>query len=83
MSHELKKIGALFHEKKNYWILENREESSLPKKIDIDTYDDHRMAMAFAPLSSEINLAINNPDVVKKSYPNFWEDLKKVGYNVV
>lgn len=82
MSQELNKIGALFHEKKNYWILENREER-LPKKIDIDTYDDHRMAMAFAPLSSEINLTINNPDVVKKSYPNFWEDLKKVGYNVV
>lgn len=50
--------------------------SSLITKI--HTYDDHRMAMAFAPLANLINLVIEEPDVVKKSYPSFWEDMKKV-----
>jgi 3-phosphoshikimate 1-carboxyvinyltransferase len=49
----------------------------------IDTYEDHRMAMAFAPASIVLgHLRINNPHVVTKSYPNFWEDLKKVGFSI-
>lgn len=44
----------------------------------IATYKDHRMAMAFAPLSLLANLSIENEDVVTKSYPDFWEDLKKI-----
>ncbi len=51
--------------------------------ITINTYNDHRMAMAFAPMCIPFGkLIIENPDVVKKSYPNFWEDLKKVGFNI-
>ena len=47
----------------------------------IATYKDHRMAMAFAPLNNEANsIMIEDPDVVSKSYPNFWKDLKGVGY---
>ena len=41
------------------------------------------MAMAFAPLASEINITINNPDVINKSYPTFWEDMKKAGYDII
>jgi 3-phosphoshikimate 1-carboxyvinyltransferase len=45
----------------------------------IDTYNDHRMAMAFAPLSLKIDgLIINDEHVVKKSYPTFWSDFSKV-----
>lgn len=45
----------------------------------IETYKDHRMAMAFAPLALKVKqLEINNPEVVKKSYPNFWKDLRTV-----
>lgn len=44
----------------------------------IDTYDDHRMAMAFAPLAMVTDLKIDNPSVVVKSYPRFWEDMGKV-----
>ncbi|GJM60263.1 3-phosphoshikimate 1-carboxyvinyltransferase [Persicobacter diffluens] len=44
----------------------------------INTYEDHRMAMAFAPLSLLMDLQIEEKEVVKKSYPHFWEDLKKV-----
>ncbi|MFN8355814.1 MAG: 3-phosphoshikimate 1-carboxyvinyltransferase [Spirosomataceae bacterium] len=46
--------------------------------IVIDTYDDHRMAMAFAPLSMLVDIKIDNADVVVKSYPRFWEDMGKV-----
>jgi 3-phosphoshikimate 1-carboxyvinyltransferase len=44
----------------------------------IHTYDDHRMAMAFAPLSILMDVEIEEPNVVVKSYPSYWEDLKKI-----
>jgi 3-phosphoshikimate 1-carboxyvinyltransferase len=50
-------------------------------KQSIKTYDDHRMAMAFAPLSLIAPITIENPEVVKKSYPKFWEDLEEVGFS--
>jgi 3-phosphoshikimate 1-carboxyvinyltransferase len=50
----------------------------------IDTYEDHRMAMAFAPVALVLgSICINNPDVVSKSYPRFWQDLQKAGFEVV
>jgi 3-phosphoshikimate 1-carboxyvinyltransferase len=49
----------------------------------VKTYEDHRMAMAFAALATKLDsIIIEQPDVVKKSYPNFWNDLKKVGFVV-
>ena len=49
----------------------------------IATYSDHRMAMAFAPLALVYDeIVIENPDVVEKSYPHFWDDLKTVGFKV-
>ena len=46
----------------------------------IETYNDHRMALSFAPMAfAGYKLEIEDPMVVTKSYPNFWEDLKKVG----
>ena len=65
----------------NHWILKKRK-NKFPKNFILDTYEDHRMAMAFSPLASELNLKVNNPEVVKKSYPNFWNDLLKVGYDI-
>ncbi|NCC98116.1 MAG: 3-phosphoshikimate 1-carboxyvinyltransferase [Bacteroidia bacterium] len=53
-------------------------------EFSIDTYDDHRMAMAFAPAAMCFqNIIINNPNVVSKSYPLFWEDLKGHGFLVL
>ncbi len=50
----------------------------------IDTYDDHRMAMAFAPLSVFIpGIVIRSAEVVNKSYPGFWDDLRRAGFTVV
>ena len=49
----------------------------------IETYKDHRMAMSFAPLCLKYGkLQINNIEVVSKSYPNFWKDLKKGGFKI-
>ena len=49
----------------------------------IDTYEDHRMAMAFAPLAIKFpHLKINNPQVVTKSYPDYWTDLQKAKFSV-
>ena len=79
MKNELKKIGCDFYEEGNYWILEKRRRE-IDDELSIDTYKDHRMAMAFAPLASKKSIIINDPDVVVKSYPTYWEDLKKVGF---
>ena len=79
MKNELKKIGCDFYEEDNYWVLEKRSRE-IDDELQIDTYKDHRMAMAFAPLASKKSIIINDPDVVVKSYPTYWEDLKKVGF---
>ena len=79
MKNELKKIGCDFYEEDNYWVLEKRKRE-IDDELSIDTYKDHRMAMAFAPLASKKSMIINDPDVVVKSYPTYWEDLKKVGF---
>ncbi len=61
--------------------LENN--SNLKHEVVIDTYNDHRMAMSFAPLSLLVPIKINNPEVVTKSYVNFWNDLESLGFNIL
>ncbi len=53
--------------------------SSIPK---IATYQDHRMAMAFTPLALKMPLVIEEAEVVSKSYPTFWDDLKTIGFQI-
>ena len=49
----------------------------------IETYEDHRMAMSFAPLAIKLGeIRINNPEVVSKSYPHYWDDLRKAGFHI-
>jgi 3-phosphoshikimate 1-carboxyvinyltransferase len=50
--------------------------------IKIATYNDHRMAMAFAPLALKVPIIIENAEVVSKSYPDFWEDLKFLDFSI-
>ncbi|MBF6658992.1 3-phosphoshikimate 1-carboxyvinyltransferase [Flavobacterium columnare] len=50
------------------------------QNISIKTYQDHRMAMAFAPLALQVPITIENAEVVSKSYPYFWKDLQTVGF---
>lgn len=52
------------------------------RELTFRTYQDHRMAMAFAPIALLETVQIQEPDVVRKSYPRFWEDLEKVGFEV-
>lgn len=53
--------------------------SGLNSEVKIETYQDHRMAMAFAPLALKTELEILNPDVVSKSFPDFWDKMKRLG----
>lgn len=53
---------------------------SINSNVKIATYNDHRMAMAFAPLALKVPIIIENAEVVSKSYPDFWEDLKRLGF---
>jgi 3-phosphoshikimate 1-carboxyvinyltransferase len=55
---------------------------ALPERVFVNTYKDHRMAMAFAPLACLMEVTIENPEVVKKSYPRFWEDVREMGFAV-
>ena len=50
--------------------------------ICIDTYEDHRMAMAFAPLGIIKPIIINDPMVVSKSFPSYWKALKKLNFRI-
>ncbi len=54
----------------------------IKSQVAIDTYNDHRMAMAFAPLALKTSLIINDAEVVSKSYPGFWNDLKTIGFQI-
>jgi 3-phosphoshikimate 1-carboxyvinyltransferase len=80
---ELRKLGIVLRVENGtdlVWDGERCEKSDEP----IDTYDDHRMAMSLAPLALiRPSLAVRNPQVVTKSYPHFWEELQKAGFEVV
>ncbi len=82
MQTELAKFGIkLTEETPGFWEMERSEK--LPEgPVTIRTYEDHRMAMAFAPLAQLVPLEIEEPDVVKKSYPGFWDDCRKYGLKV-
>jgi 3-phosphoshikimate 1-carboxyvinyltransferase len=56
--------------------------NNINHNIKIATYNDHRMAMAFAPLALKVPIIIENAEVVSKSYPDFWEDMKKIGFQI-
>jgi 3-phosphoshikimate 1-carboxyvinyltransferase len=77
---ELAKFGAeLVEVSPGQYELSSRPEQLKKAEVTIiETYDDHRMAMAFAPLALLTNLDISHPEVVVKSYPGFWRDLEQV-----
>lgn len=76
---ELTKLGAEIEVTQDSLKLRPRKGVIVPH-VAIDTYHDHRMAMAFAPLGLLVPIAINDPDVVSKSYPEFWSDLQALGF---
>jgi 3-phosphoshikimate 1-carboxyvinyltransferase len=78
---ELTKLGATISITNDSLILEQSE--NIKPNIRISTYQDHRMAMAFAPLALKVPIIIENAEVVSKSYPTFWEDLAAFNFSVV
>jgi 3-phosphoshikimate 1-carboxyvinyltransferase len=77
---ELTKLGATISITNDSLILEQSE--NIKPNIRISTYQDHRMAMAFAPLALKVPIIIENAEVVSKSYPTFWEDFKQFGFSI-
>lgn len=78
---ELSKLGAAISVTDKTLTL--APTNTIRKDVAIDTYNDHRMAMAFAPLALKTSIRINDAEVVSKSYPDFWEDMKSIGIGVV
>lgn len=77
---ELTKLGAPISVTDRTLTLEASKE--IKSEIAIDTYNDHRMAMAFAPLALKTSLFVNDAEVVSKSYPDFWKDMENLKIKV-
>lgn len=80
LEHELFKMGIKTSSTKNELIIYGGD----PKSATIDTYGDHRMAMSFAVAGAKLTgMKINNPEVVSKTFPDFWQNLEKIGIGVI
>ena len=80
---EMKKLGYVIVDRDNSILEWNGERCEVDADAAIKTYEDHRMAMAFAPAAICFeNIKIAEPQVVSKSYPNYWKDLQQVGFTV-
>ena len=83
MKREMRKLGYVINDKNNNELSWDGERCEPSMELGIDTYEDHRMALAFAPYAFATDgLIINNPNVVTKSYPLFWKDIQKVGVTI-
>lgn len=83
MKTELRKLGFILYDYNDSEMRWDGERCEPDANAVIETYDDHRMAMAIAPMSIIVGpLVINNPEVVSKSYPHFWENLQKAGFSI-
>ena len=81
---ELKKLGFVIHDANDSELIWDGQRCEAEADPAIDTYEDHRMAMAFAPLAMVFDkMRINDPQVVSKSYPHFWNDLEQAGFEII
>ena len=84
LRNELRKLGYVIEEENDSVLMWNGERCEPEETPVIATYEDHRMAMAFAPaIIRHPNMLIADPQVVSKSYPGYWEDLRRAGFTVV
>ncbi len=79
LQNELSKLGAELDEFNDYWELTPGSINS--GHYSFKSYDDHRMAMAFAPVAVKSTIEIETPEVVNKSYPRYWRDYEKAGFS--
>ena len=83
MKREMRKLGYVIRDVDGCELVWDGERCEPSMEAGIDTYEDHRMALAFAPAALRYEgLRINEPHVVTKSYPHFWEDLKTAGFEI-
>lgn len=81
---ELKKLGYILQEENNSILSWNGERCEPEATPVIQTYEDHRMAMSFAPAIIRVpNIQIAEPHVVSKSYPGYWKDLRQAGFGIM
>lgn len=81
LKNELLKFGFELNEPESGVLAWNGSKKTIQNKtVSIATYNDHRMAMAFAPIATKMPIRIENMEVVSKSYPTFWKDLCKAGF---
>jgi 3-phosphoshikimate 1-carboxyvinyltransferase len=84
LKREMAKLGYVIHDANDSELFWDGERCEPQLELGIDTYEDHRMALAFAPYAmKQEGLIINNPQVVTKSYPKFWKDLKSTGFEII
>lgn len=80
---ELRKLGYVVHAEQDSILWWDGERCPADEQPGIDTYEDHRMAMAFAPACLVCpSIRINEPQVVSKSYPRYWDDLQAAGFGI-
>lgn len=80
---ELRKLGYVIHAEQDSILWWDGERCPADEQPSIDTYEDHRMAMAFAPACLVCpSIRINEPQVVSKSYPRYWDDLQAAGFGI-
>ena len=80
---EMLKLGYVVSDVDDKELVWDGERCDPACDMGIDTYEDHRMALAFAPLALKRGeILINNPHVVTKSYPHYWTDLTAAGFSV-
>jgi len=80
LQQELAKINAKLEEGEN-GVFTLIPSAGIPAEVEIDTYDDHRMAMAFMPLATQTKVTFEDKDVVNKSYPSFWKHCDLAGWS--
>jgi 3-phosphoshikimate 1-carboxyvinyltransferase len=83
LKKEMRKLGYVIESRNDSELIWDGETCEPQMEKGIDTYEDHRMALAFAPYALKSGeIIINNPQVVTKSYPHFWESLEEVGFKI-
>jgi 3-phosphoshikimate 1-carboxyvinyltransferase len=83
LKKEMRKLGYVIESRNDSELIWDGETCEPQMEKGIDTYEDHRMALAFAPYALKLGeIIINNPQVVTKSYPHFWESLEEVGFKI-
>jgi 3-phosphoshikimate 1-carboxyvinyltransferase len=83
LKKEMRKLGYVIKSRNDSELIWDGETCEPQLHLGIDTYEDHRMALAFAPYALKSGeIIINNPDVVTKSYPHFWESLMEAGFEI-